>query len=136
MGAFLVKRLMFAVVTLFAVLTLVFIVIRIVPGDPALVILGDQADAAAIAALQKRLGIDRPLFEQYVSFLAGAVRGDWGTSLVTGRPVLVEVMAVLPWTLELTAVSLVLGAAIGVPLGAWAAINRNRMPITSPAFSR
>ncbi|MCE2931450.1 MAG: ABC transporter permease [Hyphomicrobiales bacterium] len=128
MGAFLVKRLMFAVVTLFAVLTLVFIVIRIVPGDPALVILGDQADAAAIAALQKRLGIDRPLFEQYISFLAGAVRGDWGTSLVTGRPVLVEVMAVLPWTLELTSVSLVLGAAIGVPLGAWAAINRNRMP--------
>ncbi len=128
MGAFLVKRLMFAFVTLFAVLTLVFIVIRIVPGDPALVILGDQADAAAIAALQKRLGIDRPLFEQYISFLAGALRGDWGTSLVTGRPVLVEVMAVLPWTLELTAVSLVLGAAIGVPLGAWAAINRNRMP--------
>jgi len=77
MGAFLVKRLMFAVVTLFAVLTLVFIVIRIVPGDPALVILGDQADAAAIAALQKRLGIDRPLFEQYLSFLAGAVRGFW-----------------------------------------------------------
>ena len=90
MGAFLVKRLMFAIVTLFAVLTLVFIVIRIVPGDPALVILGDQADAAAIAALQKRLGIDRPLFEQYISFLAGAVRGDWGTSLVTGRPVLAD----------------------------------------------
>ncbi len=70
MGAFLVKRLMFAVVTLFAVLTLVFAVVRIVPGDPALVILGDQADAAAIAALQKRLGLDRPILEQYVTFLA------------------------------------------------------------------
>lgn len=128
MGAFLVKRMLFAVVTLFAVLTLVFIVIRIVPGDPAQVILGDQADATAIAALQKRLGLDRPIWEQYVSFLTGAIRGDWGVSLVTGRPVIREILDVLPWTLELTAVSMVLGTGIGVPLGVWAAINRNRMP--------
>lgn len=128
MGAFLVKRLMFAVVTLFAVLTLVFAVVRIVPGDPALVILGDQADAAAIAALQKRLGLDRPILEQYVTFLAGAIRGDWGVSLVTGRPVIREVLDVLPWTLELTFVSMILGVGIGVPLGVWAAVNRNRMP--------
>lgn len=128
MGAFLVKRMLFAVVTLFAVLTLVFIVIRIVPGDPAQVILGDQADATAIAALQARLGLDRPIWEQYVSFLTGAIRGDWGVSLVTGRPVIREILDVLPWTLELTAVSMVLGTGIGVPLGVWAAINRNRMP--------
>jgi peptide/nickel transport system permease protein len=128
MGAFLAKRLAFAVVTLFAVLTLVFVVVRIVPGDPAQVILGDQADAAAIAALQARLGLDRPLWEQYVTFLAGAVRGDWGSSLVTGRPVITEILGVLPWTLELTAVSLLIGVAIGVPLGVWAAVNRNRMP--------
>ncbi|MCZ8258955.1 MAG: ABC transporter permease [Beijerinckiaceae bacterium] len=128
MGAFLVKRMLFAVVTLFAVLTLVFIVIRIVPGDPAQVILGDQADATAIAALQKRLGLDRPIWEQYVTFLTGAIRGDWGVSLVTGRPVIREILDVLPWTLELTAVSMVLGTGIGVPLGVWAAINRNRMP--------
>lgn len=128
MGSFLVKRMLFAVVTLFAVLTLVFVVVRIVPGDPAQVILGDQADATAIAALQKRLGLDRPVWEQYAVFLAGAVRGDWGTSLVTGRPVIREVLDVLPWTLELTAVSMVLGVVIGVPLGVWAAVNRNRMP--------
>ena len=128
MGAFLVKRLLFSIVTLFTVLTLVFVVIRIVPGDPAQVILGDQADATAIAALRARLGIDRPLFEQYVSFLSGALRGDWGVSLVTGRPVIQEILAVLPWTLELTAVSMVLGCLIGIPLGVWAAINRNRMP--------
>lgn len=128
MGAFLVKRMLFAVVTLFAVLTLVFAVVRIVPGDPAQVILGDQADATAIAALQKRLGLDKPILEQYVTFLAGAIRGDWGTSLVTGRPVIREVLDVLPWTLELTAVSMVLGIVIGVPLGVWAAVNRNRMP--------
>jgi len=128
MGAFLVKRLMFSVVTLFAVLTLVFIVVRIVPGDPAQVILGDQADAAAIAALRGRLGLDRSLSEQYFGFLAGAVRGDWDVSLVTGRPVIREIVDVLPWTLELTFVSMILGSAIGIPLGVWAAINRNRLP--------
>lgn len=128
MGAFLFKRLLFSIVTLFAVLTLVFIVVRIVPGDPAQVILGDQADAAAIAALRDRLGLNRPVFEQYLSFLAGVVRGDWGVSLVTGRPVIQEILAVLPWTMELTIVSMILGVVIGVPLGVWAAINRNRMP--------
>jgi peptide/nickel transport system permease protein len=128
MGTFLVKRLLFSLVTLFAVLTLVFIVVRIVPGDPAQVILGDQADAAAIAALRGRLGLDRPLIEQYVSFLTGAVKGDWGISLVSGRPVIQEILAVLPWTLELTFISMIIGTAIGVPLGVWAAINRNRMP--------
>lgn len=128
MGAFLLKRLVFSLVTLLAVLTLVFLVVRVVPGDPAQVILGDQADAAAIAALRGRLGLDRPLLEQYFGFLGGAVRGDWGVSLVTGRPVIREIVDVLPWTLELTFVSMILGTAIGVPLGVWAAINRNRMP--------
>jgi peptide/nickel transport system permease protein len=128
MSAFLVNRLGFAVVTLWAVLSLVFVVVRIVPGDPAQVILGDQADAAAIAAMRTRLGLDVPMAEQYTSFLAGAVRGDWGVSLVTGRPVIQEVLAVLPWTIELTIVSLAIGIVIGVPLGVWAAVNRNRMP--------
>ncbi len=128
MSAFLVKRLGFAIVTLWAVLSLVFVVVRIVPGDPAQVVLGDQADATAIAAMRTRLGLDAPMSEQYVSFLAGAVRGDWGVSLVTGRPVIQEVLAVLPWTIELTVVSLVIGVLIGVPLGVWSAVNRNRMP--------
>ena len=128
MGAFLVKRLIFSLVTLLAVLTLVFVVVRIVPGDPAQVILGDQADAAAIAALRQRLGLDRPMAEQYLSFLGGVMRGDWGVSLVSGRPVIREILDVLPWTLELTIVSMVLGTLIGVPLGVWAAVNRNRFP--------
>jgi peptide/nickel transport system permease protein len=127
MGTFLVKRLLFSLVTLVAVLTLVFVVVRIVPGDPAQVILGDQADAAAIAALRGRLGLDRPLSAQYVGFLVGAAQGDWGVSLVTGRPVIREILDVLPWTLELTFVSMILGTVIGVPLGVWAAVNRNRM---------
>src|SRR5215207_702011 len=114
MTAFILKRLGFAVVTLVAVLSLVFFIVRILPGDPAMVILGDQANAASIAALRTKLGLDRPLLVQYLVFLSGALRGDWGVSMVSGRPVISEVLAVLPSTIELTLVSLVLGVIIGV----------------------
>lgn len=125
MTAFLVRRTGFALITLFVVLTIIFLIVRILPGDPAQVILGDQADAGSIAALRTRLGLDQPLAVQYVTFLSGAVRGDWGVSLVTGRPVIQEVLNVLPWTIELTIFALLIGAAIGIPMGVWAAVNRN-----------
>ena len=127
MTAFVVRRLAFACVTLFAVLTLVFVLVRIVPGDPAQLILGDQASREAIEALRNRLGLNMPIWEQYVVFLEGALRGDWGVSLVSGQPVIGEVLKVLPWTIQLTVVSLILGIAIGVPLGVYAAIHRNRL---------
>jgi ABC-type dipeptide/oligopeptide/nickel transport system permease component len=119
---YLIRRLGFALVTLFAVLTIIFAIVRILPGDPAMVILGDQADAAA---LRERLGLNRPILVQYGAFLMGALAGDWGVSLVTGRPVVREVLAVLPWTIELTLASLAIGAVVGVPLGVWAATRRN-----------
>jgi len=124
--AFLVRRLAFAVVTLFAVLTLVFVIVRIVPGDPAQVILGDQASREAIEAMHERLGLNKPIIVQYAEFLGGALRGDWGTSMVSGRPVMAEVLNVLPWTIELTVVSLLIGIVLGVPLGVLAAVRRNR----------
>ena len=127
MTAFLVRRMGFACVTLFAVLTLVFVLVRIVPGDPAQIILGDQASREAIDALRHRLGLDLPIMEQYLVFLSGALRGDWGVSMVTGQPVIGEVLRVLPWTIELTFVSLALGIALGVPAGVYAAIRRNRL---------
>ena len=128
MRAFVLKRLGFAVITLFAVLTIVFFIVRVLPGDPAMVILGDQANAAAMAALRARLGLDQPLWAQYVEFLGGVLTGDWGESLVTGRPVIGEILKVLPATIELTVVSLILGAVIGVPLGVWSAVRRNTLP--------
>jgi glutathione transport system permease protein len=126
MIAFLIRRAAFGVATLFAVLTLVFVIVRILPGDPAQLILGDQASREAIEALRARLGLDQPIPLQYLSFLANALRGDWGVSMVTGQPVLAEVLNVLPWTIDLTLVSLALGLALGVPLGVWAAVRRNR----------
>jgi ABC-type dipeptide/oligopeptide/nickel transport system permease component len=123
---FVLRRLLAAVPTLWAVLTLVFVIVRIVPGDPAIVILGDQATPAGIAALHVKLGLDRPLWAQYVSFLGQSLTGDFGHSMVTGRPILTDVAAVLPHTIDLTLAALVVGSLIGVPLGIWAALHRNR----------
>ncbi|MCR4269171.1 ABC transporter permease [Nitratireductor sp. ZSWI3] len=128
MTAFVLKRLGFAVVTLFAVLTIVFFIVRVLPGDPAVAILGDQANEQALAALRARLGLDQPLYVQYVEFLGGVIVGDWGVSMVSGRPVIQEILKVLPATLELTFVSLLLGALFGIPLGVWSAVRRNRLP--------
>ncbi len=128
MGRYVVNKLLFAIPTLFAVLTLVFVITRIIPGDPAQLILGDQASAEAIAALHERLGLDRPIYVQYFDFLGQILQGDLGQSLASGKPVAEAIGAVLPYTLELTLASLVFGSVIGIPLGVWAAVNRNRIP--------
>ena len=128
MTAFVLKRLGFAVITLFAVLTIVFFIVRVLPGDPAMAILGDQASQEALVALRARLGLDQPLPAQYLEFLSGVTVGDWGVSMVSGRPVIQEILKVLPATLELTFVSLILGAIVGIPLGVWSAVRRNKLP--------
>src|SRR5439155_2102860 len=119
MTAFVVRRLAFACITLVAVLTLVFVLVRIVPGDPAQLILGDQASREAIDALRHRLGLDLPIMEQYAVFLTRALRGDWWVSMVTGQPVIGEVLRVLPWTIALKVVLLLPGIAIGVAAGGY-----------------
>jgi ABC-type dipeptide/oligopeptide/nickel transport system permease component len=125
MIGFVARRLLAALPTLLAVLTLVFLIVRVIPGDPALVILGDQATPEAAAALRGRLGLDRPLLTQYVDFLYSALTGDFGRSLVTNRPILEEVTAVLPHTLDLTIASMVIGVVVGIPAGIAAALHRN-----------
>lgn len=128
MLGFLLRRIALAIPTLLAVMTAVFVLARVVPGDPAQVILGDQATAEALAALRQRLGVDRPLPAQYVDFLSGILRGDLGTSMVTGKSVWAEVLAVLPYTIELTLAAILLGILFGVPLGVLAATRHNRLP--------
>lgn len=128
MTAFVLKRLGFAAITLFAVLTIVFFIVRVLPGDPAMAILGDQATQSALEALRIRLGLDVPLYQQYFVFLGGVVVGDWGVSMVSGRPVIEEILKVLPATIELTVASLILGIVVGVPIGVWSAVRRNKLP--------
>ena len=92
MIAYLAKRLLLAAPTLLAVLTLVFVLVRIVPGDPAFVILGDQATEQALAELRARIGLDQPLWKQYLAFMGDVLTGDFGRSLVTNRPVMTDVL--------------------------------------------
>jgi len=125
MVGFIAKRLLSALPTLLAVLTVLFVIIRIVPGDPAIAILGDNATAEAVAALRERLGLDHPLYAQYRDFLLMIVRGDLGSSIATGQPVWDEVRSALPYTLELTIASIGVGVIFGLPIGTIAAINRN-----------
>jgi ABC-type dipeptide/oligopeptide/nickel transport system permease component len=123
---YILRRLLAAIPTLLAVLTLVFVLVRIVPGDPAIAILGDQATPAAVAALDHKLGLDKPMWQQYVDFLGNSLSGDFGQSMITGRPIISEVGAVIAYTANLTLAALLIGCIIGIPLGVWAALNRNR----------
>lgn len=127
MLGYVTKRLLLAVPTLLLVLTIVFVLVRIVPGDPALAILGDQASPEAVAGLHARLGLDRPIPVQYVDFVGRALIGDWGVSMVTGQPVLRQIADVLPYTVELTVAAILMGVLVGVPAGVWAALRRNRL---------
>ncbi len=126
MTGYILRRLLAAIPTLLAVLTLVFVLVRIVPGDPAVAILGDRATPDAVAALQAKLGLDRPIWDQYLGFLGQTLTGDFGTSMVTNRPIVADVLAVLPHTIDLTVAAMVIGIAIGVPAGVSAALHRNR----------
>jgi ABC-type dipeptide/oligopeptide/nickel transport system permease component len=120
-----IKRLLLAVPTLFIMLTAIFVLVRLVPGDAAAVILGDQATETSLRALRAELGIDRPVHVQYVSFLGDVLTGNLGQSLSSGRSVIQEVLLVLPYTIELTLASIVIGIVLGLPLGIATAVNRN-----------
>ncbi len=121
------QRLILAIPTLLGVFTIIFIVVRVAPGDPATAALGDYASKEAVEALRRRMGLDAPLWLQYVRFLWGLVRGDLGRSLITGKPAAEQIMAVLPYTLELTAAAILVGSFLGVPVGVYTALHRNRL---------
>ncbi len=125
MVQYILKRLGLAVPTLIAVLTLVFIIIRVAPGDPAQVILGDQASKQMLEALRIKLGLNQPLLTQYFHFLWQIAKGNLGESLMSGRSVLREALNVLPYTIDLTVAGVLVGVVFGIPLGVLTAMHRN-----------
>lgn len=125
MTGYVLRRLLLAIPTLFVMLTAIFVLVRLVPGDAASVILGDQATAASLQALRARLGLDQPMHVQYLTFIGDVLTGDLGRSLSSGRSVVQEVLMVLPSTIELALASIAIGLAFGLPLGIAAAIRRN-----------
>jgi len=122
---YIVRRILQAIPILLVVLTLVFLVVRVLPGDPAVAALGDYASKDAVQALQERMGLNDPLWLQYVRFLGNLLTGDMGTSLVTGYSVGKQVLQALPYTLTLTISAILFGYIFGVPLGISAAVHRN-----------
>ena len=124
MFRFLVRRLALTLPVVLGVTTLVFALIHLIPGDPAQAMLGETASEQDVQALRERLGLDRPLVEQYGAFLAGIARGDLGTSLRTNEPVATAILDRLPATLELAAAAMVVSIGVAIPLGIIAAVRR------------
>lgn len=126
--ALLVKRIWLSLVTLFLVSVLVFVVARVMPGDVGRSILGPYASAAQVAALDHKLGLDRPVLEQYGSYIWGFLRGDWGTSPVLAVPVRPYVMGHLVNSLYLAGLALVEIIPLSIGLGVIAGWFRDRWP--------
>lgn len=125
MAGFILRRLLSTIPTLLGVLTIVFVMIRVAPGDPALAILGDNASQEALDAFRERMGLNDPMWVQYLDFLRDIARGSLGESMISGTPVLTSIMEVLPYTLELALGAVFFGVVIGTPLGIMAALKRN-----------
>jgi peptide/nickel transport system permease protein len=126
MVRYLMWRLLDAVPTILLVLTLVFVCMRILPGDPALAALGDNALPDQLAAFREKMGLNVPLWQQYLNFLGGVLTLDFGRSLMNNTSVLQLLVYNLPYTIELTIAAMVMGVAAGIPLGVLAATHRNR----------
>jgi peptide/nickel transport system permease protein len=123
---FLLRRILLVVPVLFGLLTLTFVLTHLVPSDPAATLAGDQATPVQIAEIRAAYGFDRPIYEQFVLYLGQLARGDLGFSYFTHRPVIEDLFARLPATLELTFFALLISVGLGVPLGVVAALNHNR----------
>ncbi len=125
-GRYILRRLALALVVLVGVMTLTFIVSRVVPSDPAALYAGPRPSATQIADIRVRLGLDQPLPVQFVRYVGSIVQGDFGQSFKTRRPIVDDLRTFLPATLELVIASTLLAIVIGIPCGVLAAAGRGR----------
>ena len=114
---YVLQRLFLSLIVILGVTFAVFMIVQLVPGDPARVVLGVQANEENVAALREKMGLNRPFLDQYVSWLGGVIQGDFGESLITGQSVGEQIGRRLPATLQLATASLIIGLAIAFPLG-------------------
>jgi ABC-type dipeptide/oligopeptide/nickel transport system permease component len=126
MGAYLSRRSIQTIPTMLGIVTLVFLMLRMLPGDPAVFIAGENASPEALENLRRNLGLDQPLLVQYATYLAKIVQGNFGQSLLNGTSVLGIVGAALPITLVVGGLALLLSFLVAVPLGAMAAFTASR----------
>lgn len=115
-------------VTFFGLLLVTFLIARVVPIDPVIAVVGERAPPDVVEQVRRELGLDLPLWQQFAIYVGKILRGDFGTSVLTARPVLEDIFRVFPATLELATVATLLGVALGIPAGVVAATHQGRWP--------
>jgi peptide/nickel transport system permease protein len=121
------KRAVQLLVSLFVLLTVTFVIGRVLPADPVGAIVGELADPAAFEAMRQRLGLDLPLYQQFFLYIKALLHGDLGTAVLTGNPVMQDLSTAFPATLELATLAVIISIAVGVPLGIAAAVFRDTL---------
>ena len=127
MRRYAIRRSLTVVPVLLGVSVLVFSFVHMIPGDPALTMLGERATPEKVAEVRARLGLDRPIWRQYVLYFGNVLHGDLGVSVVRGDPVTTDLLRRFPATLELALAAIVLAVAIGIPIGIGSAVWRNSL---------
>lgn len=122
---YILRRLLLAIPTLLAVVTIIFVLVRVIPGDPVTAALGDQASQQAIDKARSDLGLDKSLVAQYIDYMKQLLTLDLGKSMISRAPAWDQIRFVLPYTLELTLAAIILAQAFGIPIGIITAIKRN-----------
>lgn len=113
--------------TLLGVIVLIFVITRVLPGDPARTLAGDNAAPSQVAKLREQMGLDTALWKQFIDYFGGLFQGDLGYAWHTGRPVLDDFVVRFPATVELAIAAILIGLVVGVGLGVFSALNRDRM---------
>ena len=127
MRRYAIRRSLTIVPVLLGVSVLVFSFIHLIPGDPALTMLGERATPEKVAEVRARLGLDRPIWQQYVLYIGKALQGDLGVSIVRGDPVASDLLRRFPATVELAVAAIVVAIACGIPIGVASAVWRNSL---------
>ncbi len=125
MAGFLIQRLAGTIPVLLLISLLVFILIHAAPGDPTLMLLGEETNAAEIAKAKQRWGLDRPLYIQYLKFIESAAAGEFGKSFKYSEPVTRVIKTRLPATIELALFAIIIATALAIPIGVWAGAKPN-----------
>jgi peptide/nickel transport system permease protein len=125
MRDYVIKRLLQMIPTILMITLVVFVMMQAIPGDPIITLLGDAYEEDTASQLRQAYGLDKPLVVQYVLWLGKLVRGDWGTSILTSRPVLQDVLMRLPVTVELIVLSMAVALLIAIPAGIIAALRQH-----------
>jgi peptide/nickel transport system permease protein/oligopeptide transport system permease protein len=123
MTAFILRRVLLAIPTLFGVLVVAFLVLQVAPGDPVAAMVGERADSATVARLRAQLHLDEPLIKRFGLYVGDIAKGDLGRSYVTDRPITRDIKERFPKTLQLAGAAMLLAAIIGVTLGILSAAN-------------